>query len=262
LSISPKPYGNTKYRNLEYQTMTNFSRVEQAFYRDSGSPVISTAAPYILVDNFPKLGLLSALSFLEWVSENPDGVISLPTSKTAQHFLKNTNVLLENWNNNKGKELLERYGLGGVKKPDLRGLQFVQAGEFYPIHSVQHNSLWNFVDTYYIKAFEFDRQKALLINSDEIELAEGKMYDDIFPGYLIDLSLRFREAKNHLEKLQQESIFKIDNWCDEYEGSETKEVLVSFWEESVPMDILPSTPGGPIIMNPPGLRVPILKHRL
>jgi glucosamine-6-phosphate deaminase len=198
--------------------MTNFSRVEQAFYRESGSPEISTVSPYILIDNFPKLGLLSALSFLEWVSENPEGVISLPTSKTGQHFLKNTHMLIENWNNVKGKQLLERYGLGGVKKPDLRGLQFVQAGEFYPIHSMQHNSLWNFVDTYYIKAFEFDRQKALLINSDEIKLAEGKMYDDIFPGYLIDLSLRFREAKNHLEKLQQESIFKIDNWCDEYEA--------------------------------------------
>jgi glucosamine-6-phosphate deaminase len=198
--------------------MVNFSKVEQAFYWESGSPVISTATPYILIDNFPKLGLLSALSFLEWVSENPEGVISLPTSKTGQHFLKNTHMLLENWNNVKGKQLLERYGLGGVKKPDLRGLQFVQAGEFYPIHSVQHNSLWNFIDTYYIKAFEFDRQKALLINSDEIELAEGKMYHETFPGYLIDLSLRFREAKNHLEKQQQESIFKIDNWCAEYEA--------------------------------------------
>jgi glucosamine-6-phosphate deaminase len=198
--------------------MKNLSKVEQAFYRESGSPVISTAASYILVDNFPKLGLMSALSFLEWVSENPEGVISLPSSKTGQHFLKNTHMLLDNWNNLNGKQLLERYGLRGVKKPDLRGLHFVQAGEFYPIHSVQHNSLWNFVDTNYIKAFEFDRQMALLINSDEIELAEGKTFDEIFPGYLIDLSLRFREAKNHLEKLQQESIFKIDNWCDEYEA--------------------------------------------
>jgi glucosamine-6-phosphate deaminase len=198
--------------------MKNFSKVEQAFYRESGSPIISTAASYILIDNFPKLGLMSALSFLEWVSENPEGVISLPSSKTGQHFLKNTHMLLDNWNNLNGKQLLERYGLRGVKKPDLRGLHFVQAGEFYPIHSVQHNSLWNFVDTNYIKAFEFDRQKALLINSDEIELAEGKTFDEIFPGYLIDLSLRFREAKNHLEKLQQESIFKIDNWCDEYEA--------------------------------------------
>jgi glucosamine-6-phosphate deaminase len=198
--------------------MKKFSKVEEAFYKESGSPVISTAATYILVDNFPKLGLLSALSFLEWVSENPEGVISMPTSKTGQHFLKNTHMLLENWNNAKGKQLLDRYGLEGVKKPDLRGLQFVQAGEFYPIHSAQHNSLWNFVDTHYIKAFDIDRQKALLINSDEIRLAEGKKYDEIFPGYLIDLSLRFREAKNHLEKLQQESIFKIDNWCDEYEA--------------------------------------------
>jgi glucosamine-6-phosphate deaminase len=198
--------------------MRNFSKVEQAFYRESGSPVISTAASYILLDNFPKLGLLSALSFLEWVGENPEGVICLPTSKTAQHFLKNTHMLLENWDNSKGKEILEQYDLTGIKKPDLRGLHFVQAGEFYPIHSLQHNSLWNFVHTHYINALELDSHKALLINSDEIRLAEGKIYEDIFPGYLIDLSLRFREAKNHHEKLQQESIFKIDNWCNEYEA--------------------------------------------
>jgi glucosamine-6-phosphate deaminase len=31
------------------------------------------------------------------------------------------------------------------------------------------------------------------------------------------LSLRFREAKSHKEKLQQDSIFLIDNWCSAYE---------------------------------------------
>jgi len=198
--------------------MRNFSGVEQVFYSESGSPSITTDASYILVDNFPKLGLFSALSFLEWVSENPEGVISLPASKTASHFLKNTRMLLENWNGSKGREILRKYGLGGVRKPELRGLHFVQAGEFYPIHSSQHNSLWNFVDAQYIKGFGLDPERALLINSDLIRLAEGKSYDEIFPGYLIDLSLRFREARNHQEKLQQESVFRIDNWCDEYEA--------------------------------------------
>jgi glucosamine-6-phosphate deaminase len=74
------------------------------------------------------------------------------------------------------------------------------------------------VDTNYLRGFGLDPGKALLINSDKIRLAEGKSYDEIFPGYLIDLSLRFREAKNQQEKLQQESIFRIDNWCNEYEA--------------------------------------------
>lgn len=198
--------------------MKNLTKVEQAFYEESGRQKITTPASYVIVDNFPKLGLLSALSFLEWTLENPEGVISLPTSKTAQHFLNNTMVLLENWNNARGAEVLSKYGLEGARKPDLKGLRFVQAGEFYPIHSGQHNSLWNYVHNYYIRGFGLDPQRALLINSDEIPLAEGKTYREIFPDFQIDLSLRFREARNQAEKLRQQSIFLIDNWCDEYEA--------------------------------------------
>jgi len=161
--------------------------------------------------------LLSALSFLEWAIENPEGVVTLPIGKTALHFLNNTNLLLENWDNKRGRDLLERYHLGGHGKPDLRGLQLVQAGEFYPIESSQHNSLWNYVYNYYLKGFGLDESKALLINSNSVSLAEGKGFQEVFPDFRIDLSLRFREAKNQMEKLQQASIFRIDHWCDNYE---------------------------------------------
>ncbi|MCL1821314.1 MAG: glucosamine-6-phosphate isomerase, partial [Prolixibacteraceae bacterium] len=195
---------------------SNFSKVEQAFYEESGSYKMSSVTPYLMVDNFPKLGLLSALSFLEWVAQNPTGVASLPTGKTAGHFINYTLYLLENWNG-KAHETLEAYGLGDVKKPDLRGLHLVQAGEFYPISSVQHNSLWNFIYTHYIGKFGFDETKSLLINSDRIALAQEKHFSEVFPDLAIDLSLRFREPKTKQEKLQQESIFLIDNWCNEYE---------------------------------------------
>jgi len=72
------------------------SKVESAFYKISGSPEISTTIPYIVVENFPLMGLLTALRFLEWASENPEGVISLPTGKTPEYFIKWTTHLLEN----------------------------------------------------------------------------------------------------------------------------------------------------------------------
>lgn len=197
----------------------NFSKAEQAMYAESGNYQISSVTPYLMVEHFPRLGLLSALSFLEWVSENPEGVVALPVGKTAMHFLNNTRLLLDNWDNAKGQEILVKYGLGGLKKPDLRGLHLVQTGEFYPISSSQHNSLWNFVYNYYIKGFGFDESKALMINSDQIELAGGRHFSEVFPDFTVDLSLRFREAKSQMEKLQQESIFLIDNWCDNYERS-------------------------------------------
>jgi glucosamine-6-phosphate deaminase len=197
----------------------NFSKTEQAFYAESGNYKISSATPYLLVDNFPKLGLLSALSFLEWAINNPEGVVTLPIGKTALHFLNNTQLLLDNWSNKRGKDILDKYGLSGQKKPDLRGLQLVQAGEFYPISSTQHNSLWNYLYNYYIKGFGLDESKALLINSDQIELVDGKHFSEVFPDFRIDLSLRFREAKTQMERLQQKSLFLIDNWCDNYEDA-------------------------------------------
>lgn len=195
----------------------NFSKVEQAFFSESKLQHLTTRMPYIAVDSFPKLGLLSAMSFLEWAAENPDGVVSLPVGKTAQYFLQFTHLLLDNWDNEKGIELRQKYGLN-VSRPSLSGLQLVQMGDFYPISSQQHNSLYNFILTNYIEGLGLDRHKALLINSDEIELAEGKHFSEIFPDFQIDLTLRYREAKTQVEQLQQQSIFKIDNWCTEYEN--------------------------------------------
>jgi glucosamine-6-phosphate deaminase len=196
----------------------NFTRVEKAFFEDAKIRNISTQVPYITVESFPKLGLLSALSFIEWVSENPFGVVSLPTSKTAQYFIHYTHFILDNWDNKQGKELLEKYHLKSRKKPDLGNLQFVQMGDFYPISSEQHNSLYNFAKVNYIEGFGLNQKNSLLIKSEDIKLAEDKHFLEIFPDYNIDLSLRFREAKTTIEKIQQESIFKIDNWCTNYEN--------------------------------------------
>ncbi|WP_200979462.1 PIG-L family deacetylase [Echinicola sp. 20G] len=194
------------------------SEVEECFLKESGVKEINTLIPYLTVDNFPKLGLMTACRFLEWASNNPDGVISLPTGKTPEFFIKWTQFLLENWDSKKGKAIRDQYGLTNTKKPVLNGLHFVQIDEFYPIKSSQKNSFYHYVNKFYIDGFGLDPEKALLINSDEIPLAEGKHFTEIFPDYKVDLSLRFREATNKLEKLQQESIFLIDKWCGEYEA--------------------------------------------
>ncbi len=195
----------------------NYTSVEKAFFKQSKLKKISTQMPYITVESFPQLGLLSALSFLEWAGENPDGVVSLPTGKTAQHFIQFTHILMDNWHNKKGKDILEKYHLSDLKKPDLSGLHFVQMGEFYPIKSEQHNSLCNYAQNYYIEGFGMKKKNALLIDSEKIKLAEDKHFTEIFPDYIIDLTLRFREAKTQLEQLQKESLFKIDDWCNSYE---------------------------------------------
>jgi len=193
------------------------SKVEASFYKASGSPHIETNIPYLVVDNFPLMGLLTALRFLEWAGENPTGVISLPTGKTPEYFIKWTSYLMENWDSGKVKDLRAKYGVGRLRKPSLKGLQFVQIDEFYPISSKQHNSFFNYVKKYYMGGFGFDPKSALLINSDKIPLAGGRPYLEVFPDSRVDLSLRYREPKSTFEKIQQDSIFSIDNWCNAYE---------------------------------------------
>lgn len=193
------------------------SEVEKAFLVESGVEKITTLIPYLTVDNFPKLGLLTACRFLEWAAANPQGVISLPTGKTPEFFIKWTQYLLENWDSKKGKEIREKYGLGNTKKPVLKDLTFVQIDEFYPISAKQHNSFYDYVNKFYINGFGLSKENAILINSDEIPLAEGKHFSEIFPDLKVDLSLRFRDPINELERLQQQSIYMIDQWCGDYE---------------------------------------------
>lgn len=207
-----------QFSGADQKGKTRFSHVENAFMKHSGILETTTKIPYIAIDNFPKLGLITALRFLEWVSENPDGVISLPTGKTPEFFIRWTEYLLSNWNKEEGEKIRDEFGLKVSKLPDLRGLQFVQIDEFYPIPSKQHNSFYHYVMNYYIKGFGLDPGKALLINCDEIPLAGGKHFSEVFPDFKIDLSLRYRECRSSIEQLQQNSIFMIDDWCSQYEA--------------------------------------------
>jgi len=200
---------------MKSSVLTN---VELAFQERSGRKDFTTATPYVVVQNFPNLGLLTSLRFLEWAAQNPEGVISLPTGKTPEYFIKWTNRILTDWDKPQIKKFVEDYGLVLDRKPILSGLHFVQIDEFYPINPKQHNSFYDYVLNYYIKGFGLDPARALLINSDEIKLADGLSYTEVFPDNRIDLTLRNREASNQLEKTQQASIFRIDNWCTEYEN--------------------------------------------
>lgn len=194
-----------------------FSKVELAFNNHREFEKQSTKIPYITVNNFPQLGLLTSLRFLEWVAENPNGVISLPTGKTPEHFIKWTKYILQNWNTKSVDTIKKKYGLDIHKKPELRGLQFIQIDEFYPISSKQHNSFNYYVRDFYINGFGLDEKKALLINADNIPLFDGKSCYEVFPDLRINLQLRYKDCQSKQEFIQQQSIYKIDQWCSEYE---------------------------------------------
>ena len=171
----------------------------------------------IVVENFPALGRLAAMRFIEWVQDHPGGVISLPTGKTPEHFIKWVRRLLYKWDTSEVRGLLEQAGVDSSRKPDMKSLHFVQIDEFYPMDSSQHNSFNYYVKHFYIDGFGLDPQKALLIDPVNIGLKSGQTLRDIWPDDHVDLTLRYRQATNELEIKQKRMLEAIDQWCMEYE---------------------------------------------
>ncbi len=196
------------------------SKVEEYYLNLSGKKLIyppTEKIPVIQVSNFPALGKITALRFLEWVQNNPGGVVSLPTGKTPEHFIKNVQFYLNNWNNAQVQKELAEVGIDPARKPDMFSLHFVQIDEFYPIDPNQQNSFYYYIQKFYINGFGLDPKKALLINIYDIGTANDLDFEKIFGDEKVDLSLRTRWAKTPLEELQKETIERTDQFCVEYE---------------------------------------------
>ncbi len=197
------------------------SRVEQIALERSGrkfryAPVEKIGV--IEVDNFPALGKLTALRFLEWVQNNPGGVISLPTGKTPEHFIKWTQHYLRNWDMPEVQKDLEENGVDPAVQPDMKSLHFVQIDEFYPINPQQHNSFYYYVNKFYIDGFGLDPNKALLINCWNLGVPPHMTMKDVFPDSIVDLSLRTRQPTRTMERIQKQVIEAVDQFCMEYES--------------------------------------------
>ena len=193
------------------------SKVEKIFLDKVDLKNQSTKMPYIIVDNFPKLGLLTSLRFLEWVNENPEGVISLPTGKTPEYFIKWTETILNRWGDKSIEKIRKDNGLVIDNKPNFKGLNFVQIDEFYPIDSNQHNSFYNYINKYYIDGFGIDPSKGLFIDCNSLPTVDQKPFIQIFPNHHVDLDLRFNEPTSNLEEDQKKTIMLVDQWCSKYE---------------------------------------------
>ncbi len=196
------------------------SKVEEIAMSQSGEKLLYSPRekiPTIIVENFPALGKLTALRFIEWAQQNAGWTISLPTGKTPEHFIKWVTNILNNWRTAKITRLLEEYGVDPGLKPDMKSFHFIQIDEFYPINSWQHNSFYFYVNKYYIEGFGFDPQKALLINPNTIGLATEQKLEDIWPDNIVDLTLRTRYPMDVFEKRHKHVLEAVDQFCTDYE---------------------------------------------
>ena len=196
------------------------SRVEQLALEKSARKLIykpTEKIAIIEVDNFPALGKLTALRFLEWVQQNPGGVIALPTGKTPEHFIKWVTHYLRNWHVDNVQKDLEESGVDPSIEPDMKSLYFVQIDEFYPINPQQRNSFYYYVNKYYINGFGLDKSKTLLMDTYQIGVPPGMRLNQFFPDNVVDLSLRTRQGETRHQRQQKAVIEAIDQFCTDYE---------------------------------------------
>ncbi|MFO7957010.1 MAG: hypothetical protein R6X33_07895 [Candidatus Brocadiia bacterium] len=199
----------------------NLTPVERAALRESRYEALyepTENVPTIVVDNFPALGRLTALRFIEWVQHNPGGVISLPTGKTPEYFIKWVRHLLETWEEPETRATLEEYGVDPGRRPEMGGLHFVQIDEFYPINPRHQNSFYHYVNRFYIEGVGLNPEKALLMNCAEIGLGEDESLEEVWPDHVVDLGLRYRQPESSLERRQKDLLARVDQWCQDYEG--------------------------------------------
>lgn len=171
----------------------------------------------IEVQDFPSLGKITALRFLEWLQRNPEGVIALPTGKTPEYFIKWTVFFLNQWPSPSAQRELAMWGLDPLKKPDMRAYRFVQIDEFYPMNPAHENSFAHYIHHFYFREFGLDPAKALLMNTWTAGVAADKNLGEIFPTGHVDVSLRFRRPNTELERRQFDALIAADQAAMEYE---------------------------------------------
>ncbi len=202
-------------RSYNYSSDVESIAIKQSGYRPQYAP--EEKIRVLEVSDFPSLGRVAALRFIEWCQKNPEGIISLPTGKTPEHFIYWTSLILKKWEDRGIKKLLEQYNLNISSKPHMASFVFVQIDEFFPVNPEHENSFSGYIRRFYIKKFGLDGKKAMFMNTWTTSCRSGMNLGEIFPDGKVDLSLRYRQPVNRREHLQQKAILDMDQYAMEYE---------------------------------------------
>jgi glucosamine-6-phosphate deaminase len=196
-------------------------RVEEQFLEKTNQRLIEgedERIGVVVVGNFPTLGTLTAVRFIEWVQENPDGVVSLPTGKTPEYFIREVRRLTTDWSSGETRRELEQWGIDPATEPLMNSLRFVQIDEFYPINPRHTNSFNHYVKRFYLEGFGIPEEQAMLIDCEEIGIPDGTSLEDVWENDEVDLSLRYRRPRSERERMRRDVILRVDEWTSTYEN--------------------------------------------
>ncbi len=145
------------------------------------------------------IGKLVALRFLEWVKDNPEGVIALPTGRTPEFFIKTLEHL---------KKTMPDF-------PETSKLRFVMLDEFFPMLPTHRNSFCNYIDHFYTSMLSIKKENVYsfdLIGKNVISPDDMRLFQQ---G--VDLTLLTREAVNDAESQCKAVLLKVQAYCVKFE---------------------------------------------
>jgi 6-phosphogluconolactonase/glucosamine-6-phosphate isomerase/deaminase len=191
--------------------------VEKEFLARSGLPweYPGETMPALEVDNIYSLGQIVSQRFMEWVIENPTGVVALPTGRTPEFFIKTLEKYKLHWDSDEVSDEIRHCNI--VDFPDTSKLKFVMLDEFFPMASSHRNSFCRYIQKYYVSLLGILPENVLsfdLVSEGIVTPEELASFED--PD--IDLTLLDREPVNAAESNHKKILTKVAGYCEQYEA--------------------------------------------
>lgn len=198
----------------------NWTPVEKKFLLHSGrqSTYPNEHLAVIETRNQYELGKLAALRFIEWVKNNPHGVVALTSGSTPEFFIKYLAYYKKHWHNPKIQAELKSFGIHLEKFPDTTNLKFVQIEEYFPISVKHYKKVSNYIQRHYCNILGLKKENVLLMNVSERGILAEKGMNVIFMNGKVDLSVLNNKPSSQLEAWQQQAIKEVKEYCKEYEN--------------------------------------------
>lgn len=169
------------------------------------------------VRNQYELGKLTALRFIEWVQNNPKGVVGFTSGSTPEYFIKLLGYYKTNWHKVEVQAELKSFGIHLKNFPKTSDLKLVQLEEIYPLTEKNYKKISNYTVRHYAKFLQIKPQNLLLMNIEKTGILSEKGMNVVFMNGKVDLSLLQRKPTSQLEIWQQQALKEVKVFCTEYE---------------------------------------------
>lgn len=197
----------------------NWTKVEKKFIASSGRQAVYPHEKFAVIEtrNQYELGKITALRFIEWAKDNPNGVIALTSGNTPEYFIKFLKFYKKNWHSPQVQAELRSLGINTKNFPDTTNMKFVQLEEFYPIAANHYKNSTNYVKRHYIDFLGLKKENVLLMDLATRGILAEKGLKVVFMNGKVDLSIMQRKPVSQLESWQQQAIREAREFCADYD---------------------------------------------